>query len=139
EDAFQATFLVLARKARSIAAQRSVTTWLYTVAYRVALNALKARTRRQARVGLFPDNMKADSMEAVTPNEPGQAEMDGLLHEAVNGLPTRYRGAVVLCLLEGRSHAEAARVLRCPAGTVASRLARAKARLRAWLGRRGVT
>jgi RNA polymerase sigma-70 factor (ECF subfamily) len=48
-DAFQATFLVLARKARSIAARQTVTTWLYTVAYRVALNALRERTRRQAR------------------------------------------------------------------------------------------
>lgn len=139
EDAFQATFLVLARKARLIAAGRAVTTWLYTVAYRVALNALKERTRRQARVGLFPDSLEADSLEADTPKGPGQAEMGGLLDEAVNSLPTKYRGAVVLCLLEGRSHAEAARVLRCPAGTVASRLARAKARLRAWLGHRGVT
>jgi RNA polymerase sigma factor (sigma-70 family) len=139
EDAFQATFLVLARNARSIAAQQALTTWLYTVAYRVALNALKQRTRRLARVGLLPDSMEADIIEAATPNEPGQAEMGGLLDEAVNSLPTKYRDAVVLCLLEGRSHAEAARVLRCASGTVASRLARAKARLRAWLGRRGVT
>jgi RNA polymerase sigma factor (sigma-70 family) len=139
EDAFQATFLALARKARSIAARQAVTTWLYTVAYRVALNALKARTRRQARVGLLPNNREAASMAAAPPREPGQAEIGGLLDEAVNRLPLKYRGAVVLCLLEGRSHAEAARVLRCPLGTVASRLARAKARLRAWLGSRGVT
>jgi RNA polymerase sigma factor (sigma-70 family) len=133
EDAFQATFLVLARKARSIAARRAVTTWLYAVAYRVALNALKERTRRLARVGSLPDGT-----EPIAPTQPGQPDLGGLLDEAVNDLPTRYRGAVVLCLLEGRSHAEAARVLRCPAGTVASRLARAKARLRAWLGRHGV-
>jgi RNA polymerase sigma factor (sigma-70 family) len=139
EDAFQATFLVLARKGRSIAARRAVTTWLYTVAYRVALNALKERTRRQARVGLLPDQMEAGTIAAAAPAEPGQAEIGGLLDKAVNSLPTKYRGAVVLCLLEGQSYADAARVLRCPAGTVASRLARAKARLRVWLGRRGVT
>jgi RNA polymerase sigma factor (sigma-70 family) len=133
EDAFQATFLVLARKARSITARRTVTTWLYTVAYRVALNALKERTRRRARVVPLPD-----SMELATPKLPGQADVGGPLDEAVNSLPAKYRGPVVLCLLEGRSHAEAARVLRCAPGTVASRLARAKARLRAWLTRRGV-
>ena len=133
EDAFQATFLVLARKARSITARRTVTTWLYTVAYRVALNALKERTRRRARVGLLPD-----VTELVAPNQPGQPEIGGLIDEAVNSLPAKYRGPVVLCLLEGRSHAEAARVLRCAAGTVASRLARAKARLRGWLGKHGV-
>src|SRR5262249_55518639 len=93
EDAFQATFLVLARKARLIAARRAVTTWLYTVASRVALNALKQRTRRQARVGLLPDSREAGSIEAATPKEPGRAEMGGLLDEAVNSLPTRYRGA----------------------------------------------
>src|SRR5262245_20636797 len=139
EDAFQATFVVLVRKARSITTRRSVTTWLYTVAYRVALNALKERTRRQARVGLLPDSMEAGSMEAAAPKEPDPAEIGGLLDEALNSLSKKYRGAVVLCLLEGRSHAEAARVLRCAPGTVASRLARAKARLRAWLVRRGVT
>jgi RNA polymerase sigma factor (sigma-70 family) len=133
EDAFQATFLVLARKARSIAARRAVTTWLYAVAYRVALNALKERTRRLARVGPLPDET-----ELVTPNQPGQPDIGGLLDEAVNSLPARYRGPVLLCLLEGRSHAEAARILGCAAGTVASRLARAKARLRAWLARHGV-
>jgi WD40 repeat protein len=110
-----------------------VTTWLYTVAYRVALNALKERTRRLARVGPLPDGT-----ELVTPNQPGQPEIGDLLDEAVNSLPTRYRGPVVLCFLEGRSHAEAARVLGCAPGTVASRLARGKARLRAWLGRHGV-
>jgi RNA polymerase sigma factor (sigma-70 family) len=130
EDAFQASFLVLARKARSIAARRAVTTWLYTVAYRVALNALKERMRRQARVGPLPDGA-----EPVTPKQP---DLGGLIDEAVNSLPARYRGPVVLCLLEGRSHTEAARVLSCAAGTVASRLARAKARLRGWLGRHGV-
>src|SRR6516164_6769497 len=67
EDAFQATFLVLARKARLIAARRALTTWLYTVAYRVALNALKERTRRQARVGLLPDGMEADSGTLAMP------------------------------------------------------------------------
>src|SRR4029077_4969252 len=57
EDAFQATFLVLARKARSISARQAVTTWLHTVAYRVALNALKERNRRLVRVGSLPNGM----------------------------------------------------------------------------------
>src|SRR5580704_7921560 len=82
EDAFQATFLVLARKAKSIAARRAVTTWLYTVAYRMALNALKERTRRQARVGPLPDGT-----ELVTPDQPGRPDLGGLLDKAVNNLP----------------------------------------------------
>src|SRR5262249_54621963 len=66
-------------------------------------------------------------------------DIGGLLDEAVNSLPAKYRAPIVLCLLEGRSYAEVGRILGCAAGTVASRLARAKARLRPWLRRRGVS
>jgi RNA polymerase sigma factor (sigma-70 family) len=132
EDAVQATFLILAVKARSIGTRRALTTWLYTVAYRVALNARKERSRRQARVGPFPDRVDLPAAESSAP-----LEFEGYLDEAVSRLGEKYRGPVVLCCLEGWSHAEAARVLGCAPGTVASRLSRAKARLRAWLGRRG--
>jgi RNA polymerase sigma factor (sigma-70 family) len=132
EDAFQATFLVLACKARSIGARRAVSTWLYTVAYRVALNALKERSRRLARVSPFPDGM-----EPATADESHQPDLSALLDEAVHSLPAKYRGPVALCLLEGWSHAEAARILGCAVGTVASRLARARTRLRAGLRRHG--
>ena len=121
DDAFQATFLVLVRKAWSIAARRAVTTWLYAVAYRVALNALKERTRRLG-VGPLPDETRnlsprtnrASRTSAACSTRPSTASRRGT------------RGPVLLCLPEGRSHAEAGRVLAGAAGTAASRLARAK-------------
>jgi RNA polymerase sigma factor (sigma-70 family) len=131
EDAFQATFLVLARKARSIGTRGPLTTWLYTVAYRTSLNALKRRARQRARVGSLP--AAADVPAAEAP-----ADLSELLDEAVSRLPEKYRAAVVLCFLEGRSHEEAARMLGCAPGTVASRLGRAKEKLRAWLAMRGL-
>src|SRR5438105_4893669 len=131
EDAFQATFLVLARKARSIGTRGPLTTWLYTVAYRTALNALKGRARRRVRVGSLPP-------EADIPAAEAPPDLKGLLDQALSRLPERYRAPVVLCFLEGRSQAEAARLLGCAPGTVASRLDRAKKKLRGWLMRHGL-
>jgi RNA polymerase sigma factor (sigma-70 family) len=137
EDAFQATFLVLARKAASIAHGGAVAGWLYKVAYRVALAARTERTRRGHREK--PLDAVADVAavaEATCPAE--QADLRALLDEELSQMPERFRAVAVLCYLEGKTVEEAARQLGCPRGTVASRLVRARARLRDGLTRRGV-
>jgi RNA polymerase sigma factor (sigma-70 family) len=134
EDAFQATFLVLAQKAGAIAWQESVAGWLYDVAGRVALGARRAavRRRRAEREGA-----------AMQPPTPVPAERDDdlheLLHTELRQLPHKYRTPLVLCYLEGRSHIEAAEQLGWPVGTVKGRLARGRDQLRRRLARRGVT
>jgi RNA polymerase sigma factor (sigma-70 family) len=137
EDAFQATFLVLARKAASIAHGGAVASWLYKVAYRVALAARTDRTRRGHREK--PLDAAADvaaAAEATCPAE--RADLRTLLDEELSQMPERFRTVAVLCYLEGKTVEEAARQLGCPRGTVASRLVRARARLRDGLTRRGV-
>jgi RNA polymerase sigma factor (sigma-70 family) len=138
EDAFQATFLVLARKAHAIRNGQAVAAWLYEVAYRVALTALRRRRRQAGRVLPLSDTV-ADGLAAEPPSTPDERELLEVLDRAVNRLPVRHRAAVVLCYLEGKTHEEAARLLGCAAGTVASRLSRARGKLRAWLEGRGVT
>jgi RNA polymerase sigma factor (sigma-70 family) len=131
DDAFQATFLALARKAGGIARGGAVAPWLCRVAFRVALRARAAAAKRPARE--LPDDLPA-------PEDGGPAERDWqpILDEEVNRLPERYRRPVVLCHLQGHTLAEAARQLGCPRGTVAVRLSRARQRLRVRLARRGV-
>jgi RNA polymerase sigma factor (sigma-70 family) len=131
EDAFQAAFLALARKAGGIARGGAVAPWLCRVAFRVALRARAAAARRAARA--LPADLPA-------PDDGGPAERDWrpILDEEINRLPERYRRPVVLCHLQGHTLAEAARQLGCPRGTVAVRLVRARQRLRARLTRRGV-
>jgi RNA polymerase sigma factor (sigma-70 family) len=132
EDAFQATFLVLVRRARSIRDQDSVGSWLHGVALRVAaaarVTAARRRIHEEKRRG-----MAARHVEFADPDDLGRA-----LHEEVGRLPARYRGAVVLCYLEGHTYEEAAVQLRCPVGTVRSRLAWARQRLRDRLVHRGL-
>jgi RNA polymerase sigma factor (sigma-70 family) len=134
EDVFQAAFLTLARRARSIGRRESVGSWLYKVAYRLAL-----RLRRQSA------RHKALPLEGQ-PEPPGPGAADGpdvdvraMLDEEVCRLPDKYRTAVVLCYLQGKTNAEAARQLGCPRGTIDSRLAWARRRLRQRLQRRGVS
>ena len=131
EDAFQATFLVLVRKATSIGRREAVGAWLYRVAYRVAL---RARATARPVVELPPEGPPAP------PDEESAAWRDlrPLLDEAIDSLPEKYRTPVVLCYLEGKTHQEAARALGCPKGTVAVRLKRARDRLRRRLDRRGL-
>jgi RNA polymerase sigma factor (sigma-70 family) len=136
EDAFQATFLVLARKARSVRQARSVSSWLYGVAYRTALKARAQAARRRA----LEAQAVAARTEAVDPSDAAVwRDLRPVLDEEVSRLPERYRLPFVLCYLEGRTNAEAAQVLGCPVGTVLSRLAWARERLRGRLTRRGVT
>jgi RNA polymerase sigma factor (sigma-70 family) len=133
EDAFQATFLVLVRKAGSIRARELVGNWLYGVAHRVAARMLTVTARRRTREG--PGGAMAD-VEADS--EPGPSDLQPVLHEEVNRLPERYRAPVVLCYLEGKSNEEVARALSRPVGTIKGWLSRARKILRARLARRGL-
>lgn len=130
EDAFQAVFMVLARKAGSVRGS-NLAGWLFRVARRVAV---RARTRADTRA-------TRETPLAAEPAAPPDAsgEVLAILDEEIGRLPERFRLPVVLCYLGGRSTEEAARVLGCPRGTVLSRLATARTRLAARLTRRGVT
>jgi RNA polymerase sigma factor (sigma-70 family) len=133
DDAFQATFLVLARRARSLWIKDSLGHWLHGVAYRVATRARAVAARRKTR-----ERSGAEwEAEAPAAEDPHMADLRPALHEEVARLPAKYRAPVVLCYLEGLTHDEAAQQLRCPVGTVRSRLSRARERLRARLTRRG--
>jgi RND family efflux transporter MFP subunit len=137
EDAFQATFLALARQAGRIAKREAVASWLHKVAYRVALTARSQRARRDAREKLI------GAAEDISPSPDGEAssenqELRHVLDEEIGRLPERFRAAVVLCYFEDKSVDEAAVLLGCPRGTVASRLARARERLRLRLAGRGL-
>jgi RNA polymerase sigma factor (sigma-70 family) len=134
EDAFQATFLVLARKAAAIHRYESLAAWLYRVALNIARSARTSTARRRAHereAALMPHPVRAD--DGLSP------EWQPLLHEEVNRLPAKYRVPVVLCYLEGKTHDETAQQLGWPLGTVKGRLARARDLLRGRLVRRGVT
>jgi RNA polymerase sigma factor (sigma-70 family) len=132
EDAFQATFLVLARKAGSGGWRESVAGWLQEVARRTALKALTTAARRRKR------ERQVDTMrhEAVTMSD-GPELREAIDAELVR-LPDHYREALLLCYVEGMSNEEAARRLRCPTGTVKSRLARGRELLRGRLLSRGI-
>jgi RNA polymerase sigma factor (sigma-70 family) len=133
EDAFQATFLVLVHKARSIGRPESLGPWLHGVAYRTAARARQAARRRarEREAAAMPDGDPA--VEAVW------GELRGLLDEELGRLAQKYRAPLVLHYLEGKSTEEVARQLGCPKGTVLSRLARGRDRLRDRLVRRGAT
>jgi RNA polymerase sigma factor (sigma-70 family) len=133
EDAFQATFLTLARKAAAVSRGEVLGGWLYRVAYRVALRA-RSRTVRRARHEQSGVEAVAREAPAATPWE----DVRPVLDEEVSRLPARYRAPFILCYLEGKTHQAAAAALGCPPGTVASRLAWARRRLRDRLSRRGV-
>jgi RNA polymerase sigma factor (sigma-70 family) len=121
EDAFQATFLVLVHKARSIAQPQLLGNWLYGVAYYTAKNAKVSALRRRRRERRVMQ-MSQDSLMA---DEEVRRELRWLLDEELSRLPEKYRVPVVLCELHGKSRKEVAHLLGCPEGTVSSRLARA--------------
>jgi RNA polymerase sigma factor (sigma-70 family) len=133
EDAFQATFLVLFRRAGSVRFGNSLGPWLYGVARRIALRARADRARRGAGEGRVGDRPGRDPAADACRNE-----VRSVIDEEVGRLPERYRAPVVLCLLEGLKYDEAARRLGCPVGTVGVRLSRGREILRTRLTRRGV-
>ena len=132
EDAFQATFLVLVHKARSIGRPESLGPWLHGVAYRAAARARRAAVRRA----------REREAAAMTDGDPAVEvvwrELRQLLDEELGRLAQKYRAPLVLFYLEGKTTEEVARHLACPRGTVLSRLARGRDRLRHRLLRRGV-
>jgi RNA polymerase sigma factor (sigma-70 family) len=133
EDAFQATFLVLVRKAASLRSRELVANWLYGTAYRTALEGQAAAARRRAR-----ERPVEDVPDPRTGAEAAGRELRAALDHELSRLPEKYRLPVVLCDLEGRGRKEVARQLRLSEGTLSSRLARARKLLAGRLSRCGL-
>jgi RNA polymerase sigma-70 factor (ECF subfamily) len=133
EDAFQATFLVLVRKAASIVSRELLANWLYGVAHRTALKAKASAAKRQRK-----ERPMAEMLEPEAALQDRCHDLLPLLDQALSKLPDKYRVPIILCDLEGKTRKEAARQLGCPEGTVAGRLARARTMLAKRLARHGV-
>jgi RNA polymerase sigma factor (sigma-70 family) len=133
EDAFQATFFVLARKAGSIRKREALVSWLHGVAYRMAMSAKREAARRRER---------EETAQALSENRLGQElawrELLAVLEEEIQRLPEQYRAPFLLCCVEERSRAEVAHQLGLKEGTVWSRLSRARKLLQHQLAARGV-
>jgi RNA polymerase sigma factor (sigma-70 family) len=134
EDAFQATFLVLARKAGSIGKRESAGSWLYKVALRIALRVRARALKRTALAEPLDELPGRDD-----PEDPVWRDLRPVLDEEIDRLPEKYRAPFVLCYLEGHTNEEAAEKIGCPMGTILSRLARGRERLRSRLAGRGLT
>lgn len=133
EDAFQATFLVLARHSRAIRNREALANWLHGVAYRTSLKAKQNSARRR--------NLETQLRERpnrIAPSPPFD-EVQAILDEEIQRLPASFRTAFVLCVLEGKNGPQAAKELGVKEGTVSSRLTRARQRLQHQLTRRGIS
>ena len=133
EDAFQATFLVLARKAGTIHNREILGCWLHEVAYRTAIRARERRARSTPRMEI----QEVAESHSGPENAASRNELRLLLRAEVDGLPGKYRSLVLHTYMEGKSNEQVARLLRCPVGTVKGRLSRARDLLRGRLSRRG--
>jgi RNA polymerase sigma factor (sigma-70 family) len=133
QDAFQATFLILVRRAGAIRKRESVGSWLYGVSLRVSACAKIAAARRRRH-----ERRAAKTVSNRLADESGSRELSAIIHEELRRLPERYRAAVVLCYLEGLTCEAAARRLGWPVGTVKSRLSRGRQQLSHRLVRRGL-
>jgi RNA polymerase sigma factor (sigma-70 family) len=134
EDAFQATFFVLVRKAASIVPREMVANWLYGVAHQTALKARSVAARRKKR-----ERQVVPMPEPAVEGPDRWHDLQPLLDQELSRLPDKYRIPIILCDLEGKTRKEAARQLGWPEGTVAGRLATARKMLANRLARRGVT
>lgn len=133
EDAFQATFLILVRKAASIASPKLLANWLYGVAHQTALKARATAAKRRAR------ERQVTKMPEPAATEPDMwNDVQPLLDQELSRLPDKYRVAIVLCDLEGKTRKEAARQLGLPEGTLAARVARGRVLLAKRLARHGL-
>ncbi len=134
EDAFQATFLVLARKAASVMPREKVGHWLYGVAYQTAMKARAGRAKRRSR-----ESQGIPLPEPGLAREEHQDDCRQQLDRELTRLPEKYRVPIILCELEGKSHKEAAEQLGWPMGTLSGRLSRARTMLSKRLSRQGAS
>jgi RNA polymerase sigma factor (sigma-70 family) len=132
EDAFQATFLVLVRKAPALDRGKPLGSWLCTVAYRLALSARTQQLRRQRR-----EAQAAQTRLQAEDWANNSSDLVVTLDEELHRLPERHRTPLVLCYFEGKTNEQAAQILGCPVGSMSARLAQARERLRQCLARRG--
>src|SRR6266849_5911851 len=133
EDAFQATFLVLARKASSVRPRERVANWLYGVALRTAMKAKAMTAKRRGREKQVTEMPESESVQ-----QDQWSDLQPLIDQELNGLPENYRLPILLCDLEGKSIKEATQQLGWPQGTLAGRLARGRKMLAKRLANRGV-
>ncbi len=133
EDAFQAAFLVLVRKAAVIASRELLAGWLYGVAYHTALKGKEAAARRRRK-----ERQATAMLEVEAETSPAERDWLPILDRELNGLPDKYRLPIVLCELQGKPHKEAARELGCPIGTLSGRLSRGRTLLAKRLARYGL-
>jgi RNA polymerase sigma factor (sigma-70 family) len=135
EDAFQATFLVLVRRARSLWVRDSLGPWLHQVACRTAKHVRASAARRRTRER---DRAIRDEIDPAATASPRDRAEVAAIHEELDRLPAKYRDPIILCDLEGRTQREAARFLGLPLGTVKSRQSKGRSLLRDRLVRRGL-
>jgi RNA polymerase sigma factor (sigma-70 family) len=133
EDAFQATFLVLVRKAGSVRQREMIGHWLYGVAHQTAMKARATTAKRRTR-----ERQVAAMPDASAPEQNAWRDVQPVLDLELSRLPGKYRVAIVLCDLEGKTRKESARQLGLPEGTLAGRLTRGRALLAKRLARRGL-
>jgi RNA polymerase sigma factor (sigma-70 family) len=132
EDVFQATFLILIRKVSSLTHCEGLGSWLYTVAYRLALRARANESRRrQCEAQAIRNRPDTDRLPSPA------ADVVVALEEELQRLPAQHRAPLALCYLEGKTNAQAAQILGCPPGSISARLERARQRLRERLAQRG--
>ncbi len=138
DDAFQATFLVLFRRAASIRQPDLLGNWLYGVAYRIACRARMQIAKRHDVEMRTPLMSQYNVAEQSVDQEMQRRELREALDEAISQLPRAYRDTFVLCCVQNRTQAEAARLMGCPIGSISSRLSTARERIRVRLSQRGL-